>query len=103
MKKLILLLCIFSGSLDGFGQVADTNYMRKFDPERWGIKAFAFDTIPSKLLISAEPPSFGHSIMGYCIYQDGACTGNHLKYWRKRWVVIGPEYDVWKCKKRVKK
>lgn len=98
MKKL-LLLWFFSGSLDGFSQVADTAYMRKFDPERWGAVAHPYDTIPSTLLISAHPPAFGHAIDGYCVYQQGFCTGKHLRYWRKRWIVVGPEYTVWGCRR----
>jgi hypothetical protein len=101
MKKL-LLLWIFSGSLDGFSQVPDTVYMRRFDPERWGIKsATTLDTLPSRILISHEPPAFTHSIDGYCVYKDNVCTGKHLRFWRKRWITIGPEYTVWGCKRRV--
>lgn len=59
------------------------------------------DTVPSKILISAEPPAFGHSIDGYCVYRKDSCTGRHLKFWHKRWIVIGLEYTVWACKRRV--
>ncbi len=60
------------------------------------------DTVPSTILISAEPPAFGHSIDGYCLYKDSVCTGQHLKYWRNHFIEVGPEYTVWQCKRRVK-
>jgi hypothetical protein len=58
-----------------------------------------YDTIPATLLITHKPPSFGHSIDGYCVYWEGICTGKHLRYWRKRWVVVGLDYTVWGCKR----
>lgn len=58
------------------------------------------DTIPSSILVSHKAPSFGHAVNGYCVYQYGACTKKHIRYWRKRWVVIGPEYVVWGCIRR---
>lgn len=94
MKK-ILLFFFFSGSLYGFNQ-------GKIDLKAQGwIVDNKPDTIPSSILISHKPPSFGHSIDGYCIYQGDHCTGKHLRYWHRRWIVIGPEYIVWGCKRRV--
>jgi hypothetical protein len=66
------------------------------------VEAARLDTTPSSILISHKPPSFGHSIDGYCIYQGDHCTGKHLRYWHRRWIVIGPEYTVWGCKRRGK-
>lgn len=60
------------------------------------------DTIPSTILISHKAPSFGHSVDGYCLYRNGACTGNHFKYWHKQLIIIGPEYTIWSCKRRAK-
>lgn len=66
-------------------------------------KTFAkSDTIPSSILISHKAPSFGHSIDGYCIYKYGQCTGKHLKVWRKKLIVIPPQYIIWKCIRRDK-
>jgi hypothetical protein len=62
--------------------------------------AARIDTIPSKILLSHDAPAFGHSIDGYCICKGGQCTGRHLRYWHRRWIVIGPEYTVWGCKRR---
>lgn len=55
------------------------------------------DTIASHLLISHKPPSFGHSIEGYCIVVNDVCTGRHLVWRRRRFVEIKPPYDVWRC------
>jgi hypothetical protein len=108
MKRL-LLIWVFSGSLDSFSQDLapknlptlinnkDGTYGYKW-PENTVKGPVKPDTIPSSILITHKPPSFGHSIDGYCIYQGNVCTGKHLRYWHKRWIVIGPEYTVWGCK-----
>lgn len=67
------------------------------------------DTIPSILLISYIPPSFAHSINGYCITNNDVCTGHHLVYRSKRkWIfgrrtwrylMIGDEYSIYGCSK----
>lgn len=112
MKRL-LLICLFSGSLDGFSQVfnlEDTSNVRLVT----GIMALPDppkpDTLASHLLISHHPPSFAHSVEGYCITVNGWCTGKHLVYrsrhrWifgRKTWAykVIGRDYDVWRCNRK---
>lgn len=61
------------------------------------------DTIASVILISHKSPSFGHGIDGYCVYKNDKCTGIHYKVWRKRMILIGPEYIIWGCKRRDKK
>jgi hypothetical protein len=100
--KLILLIFFFS-SLDGISQ--DTTFIYLHDAGMLCkcskcVAANRIDTLPSTILLTHKPPSFGHGIDGYCIYQGGTCTGKHLRYWRKRWIRIGPEYDVWGCKRR---
>jgi hypothetical protein len=110
MKKLLLFF-FFSGSLDVFSQqlpevgLPQNEYTLEVKPGTitWRHPVLSYDTIPATLLITRKPPSFGHSIDGYCIYQGGVCTGKHLKYWHKKWVVVGPEYDVWRCKRRAAK
>jgi hypothetical protein len=123
MKKLLLLV-FFSGSLDGFSQdkidtlhIGGLRLMFKNDTlynqvvpgiatsEILSIKypEPKLDTLPSTILLTHKPPAFGHSIDGYCIYQGGACTGKHLRYWRKTWIRVGPEYMVWGCKRRAEK
>jgi hypothetical protein len=87
MKKLIALFLIFFNA--GCASVMPLTNV-----------STGTDTIPSKILISHKPPSFGHSIDGYCIYQGNHCTGRHLRYWHRQWIVIGPEYTVWGCKRR---
>jgi hypothetical protein len=93
----LLLLIFLTGSLNGFAQTGATRR------DLWSGEALftraAIDTLPSTILITHKPPSFTHAINGYCIYQGGICTGKHLRYWRKRWVRIGPEYTVWGCKR----
>jgi hypothetical protein len=102
MKKL-LLLWFFSGSLDGFSQSTYKVFHGiNGDPDtiRVDIKMESkLDTIPSTLLISAHPPAFGHAINGYCVYRQGVCTGKHLRYWRKKWKEVGPEYILWGCER----
>lgn len=61
------------------------------------------DTVPSSILISHKSPSFGHGIDGYCVYKNDKCAGIHYKVWRKRMILIGPEYVIWGCKRRDKK
>lgn len=114
MKRLLLfLLC--QGSLDSFSQDVDTAELRKFDTS-WafniGVEIWqpCIDTLASHLLITHNPPSFGHSIEGYCVTRNGYCTGKHLVYrsqrnWffgRRRWsfIVVGEGYDVWGCKRK---
>jgi len=58
------------------------------------------DTVPSRILISSRPPSFGHSIDGYCIYVWGRCTRVHLIFRRKKLIKLGPQHDVWMCNRR---
>jgi hypothetical protein len=107
MKKL-LLFWIFSGSLDGFSQTSlnaicyhNTPACKCSSGDVVLMDVAKPDTIPATLLITHKPPSFGHATNGYCVYQGGVCTGKHLRYWHKTWVVVGPEYDVWRCKRRV--
>jgi hypothetical protein len=102
MKHLLLLL-FFSGSLDGFSQdrTASMCWQHKivsFDKCAKCIEAAKLDTLPSAILLSHKPPSFGHAVNGYCVCQGGVCTGNHLRYWHKRWIRVGPEYVVWGCR-----
>lgn len=113
--KHLLLFFLFSGSLDSFCQVStDTTIglsaLPIYVPGSEAITGYVvpaippkLDTLPAHLLISHKPPSFGHSIEGYCIVKNGVCTGRHLRYWHRRWIVIGPEYTVWGCKRRVGK
>src|ERR1043165_5582612 len=103
MKRLLLfLLC--QGSMDGFSQVQKNGICWQHNIAFIGKKcpecneAARLDTLPSSILISHKPPSFGHAIHGYCIYQGDHCIGKHLRYWHRRWIVIGPEYTVWGCK-----
>jgi hypothetical protein len=101
MKRLLLfLLC--QGSLDGYSQTADNNgiYLHEFGLAckcSQCIVAARPDTLCSHLLVSHRPPSFGHSIEGYCIVVNDVCTGRHLVYRRKKFVEIKPPYDVWRC------
>jgi len=99
MKKLLLFF-FFSGSLDSFSQ----NKLYLWPDGKLSVlnprpAMTTTDTLPSSILISHKPPSFGHSIDGYCIYQGDHCVGKRLRYWHKRWIVIGPEYTVWGCKR----
>lgn len=55
------------------------------------------DTLPAHLLVSRRPPSFGHSVEGYCITINGVCTGRHVVYRRKKFVELRAPYDVWRC------
>jgi hypothetical protein len=92
MKRLLLfLLC--QVSLDGFSQT----YQQVGHTDTFRIIGIRPDTLASHLLVSHRPPSFGHSIEGYCIVINDACTGRHLVYRRKHFVEIKPPYDVWRC------
>jgi hypothetical protein len=93
MKKL-LLLWIFSGSLDGFSQVPDTAYLRKFDPERWGvIPAATYDTIPESMHVSTRKKGFVFSQVALSVRRNGYCIG-HLDCNRKPFPV---HYTVGWC------
>jgi hypothetical protein len=101
MKHLLLfLLC--QGSLDGFSQTRITgmcwqHQIAYTDSCSKCVAAAKPDTVASHLLVSHKPPSFGHSIEGYCVVVGGNCTGKHLVWRRKRFVEIKPQYDVWRC------
>ncbi len=95
MKRLLLIL-IFSGSLDGISQVVDTSQLRNFNFDKWGVivtdatrsipigRSIAIhsdtpphtDTTRSVLLVSGRPPSFTHAVYGYCVRKNGACVGH---------------------------
>jgi hypothetical protein len=112
MKRLLLfLLC--QGSLDSFSQVATVCYKHNLISTAkcsYCAEVVRYDTLASHLLITHNPPSFGHSIEGYCVTRNGYCTGKHLVYrskrnWffgRRRWsfIVVGEGYDVWGCKRK---
>src|ERR1044072_2730258 len=103
MKHLLfLLLC--QGSLDGYSQeLPRSEYTLEVKPgmitgvviENDTIVTIA-DTLASHILVSHKPPSFGHSIEGYCIVVGNNCTGRHLVWRRRRFVEIKPPYDVWR-------
>jgi hypothetical protein len=111
MKRLLLfLLC--QGSLDGFSQnICPVHHMPNCKSLHLPAGTEVLnkpDTLASHLLISHRPPSFGHSIEGYCIVVNGDCIGSHLVYrstrsWlfgRRKWSFIKVEpnsYDVWRC------
>jgi hypothetical protein len=104
MKRFLLfLLC--QGSLDGFSQeLPRSDFTLEVKPGmiiddviKKDTIVTITDTLASHLLISHRPPSFGHSIEGYCIVVNGSCTGRHLVYRKKKFVEIKPPYDVWRC------
>lgn len=100
MKHLLLfLLC--QGSLDGFsqGNYCPVHNVQNCKSMHFSANAQA-DTLASHILVSHKPPSFGHSIEGYCIVVGGNCTGKHLVWRRRRFVEIKPPYDVWRCVRR---
>jgi hypothetical protein len=73
MKKL-LLIWIFSGSLDGIGQ--DT-VKHRIDLKAQGwIVNVTIDTTRSVLLVTGNPPSFIHAVYGYCVRKNGVCVGH---------------------------
>lgn len=104
MKRLLLfLLC--QGSLDGWSQT----YEQVGHTDTFRIVRADLDTLASHLLITHNPPSFSHSVDGYCVTRNGYCTGKHLVYRSKRnwffgrrtwsFIAIDPGYyDVWGCK-----
>ena len=92
MKKLLLLLYVTI-----FAACVPAHYI-----PCPGSVTKADDTVPSMILISADPPFFGHSIDGYCVYKNGMHTGQHLRYWHNHFIEIGPQYTIWQCKRRVK-
>ena len=98
MKYLLLIFLVIP--VIGVGQDGINIISSHSVPSVYIIPNDKLDTIPSSILISHKAPSFGHGIDGYCIYQYGVCTKEHLRYWRKRWIVIGPEYVVWGCVRR---
>lgn len=89
MKRL-LLIWIFSGSLDGIGQDKidtvhigrlklifrnDTLYNQFFAGPM--LKDIATtDTLRSVLLVTGKPPAFTHAVYGYCVRKNGACIGH---------------------------
>jgi hypothetical protein len=100
MKRLLLfLLC--QGSLDGFSQaICPVHHIPNCKSLHLPAGTEVLnkpDTLASHLLVSHRPPSFGHSIEGYCIVVNNICTGRHLVYRRKKFVEIKPPYDVWRC------
>ena len=104
MKQVLILIVMF---ITGF--VAGCNAQPEYyNPTKYhaviieGMIIPKSDTIPSTILISHKSPSFGHGIDGYCVYKNDKCTGIHYKVWRKRMVLIGPEYIIWGCKRRNK-
>lgn len=107
--KHLLLFFLFSGSLDSFCQVStDTTIglsaLPIYVPGSEAITGYVvpaippkLDTLPAHILISHKPPSFGHSIEGYCVVKDGVCTGKHLVYRRGKFIALKQQYDVWRC------
>jgi len=69
MKKL-LLIWIFSGSLDSFSQVPDTTVpLREYN---WTIReAPKPDTLRAVILVTTSPNGIAHSRMGYVVITDG--------------------------------
>jgi hypothetical protein len=102
MKKLFLIW-IFSGSLDGIAQPTHKIFRGNNgapDTLRLDIKMQSnIDTLRSTLLITSKTPAFCHSIDGFCIQQNGWCTG-HLDSRRR---VIKLPVKVWGCLRSVKK
>jgi hypothetical protein len=102
MKRL-LLIWIFSGSLDSFcqdkpeklylwpdGTLSVLNPGKPLPP--------ITDTIRSVLLVTGKPPAFTHAVYGYCIKRNGACVG-HLD---SRGRLFKLPVRVWGCESNLK-
>lgn len=90
MKRL-LLIWLFSGSLDGFSQ--DTAKHRIDLKAQGWIVNVTTDTLHSVLLVTGKPPAFGHAVYGYCVRKNGACVG-HLD---SRQRLFKLPVRVWQC------
>jgi hypothetical protein len=100
MKRL-LLIWIFSGSLDSFSQdtakhhalppckhnLPNCKCLRISEPiadtlptycNTAGVTLITYrtDTTRSVLLVTGKPPAFTHAVNGYCVRKNGACVGH---------------------------
>jgi hypothetical protein len=75
MKKL-LLIWIFSGSLDGIGQDKNDTLPRYCNTAGVTLITYRTDTLRSVLLVTGKPPAFTHAVYGYCVRKNGACVGH---------------------------
>lgn len=125
MKRLLFFL-IFQGSLDGFTQIIPSGRLPmspikaifKHDSglpcdcdscfmslntrvcEYYASKLREYDTVASVIHYTGENQYFCHAIKAYCLYFEGACTGDHIKQKGKKWVEILDGAVIWKCSKR---
>jgi hypothetical protein len=75
MKKL-LLIWIFSGSLDGIGQNKIDTLPRYCNTAGVTLITYRTDTLRSILLVTGKPPAFTHAVYGYCVVRNGVHVGH---------------------------
>lgn len=96
--KHLLLIWIFSGSLDGFSQTVPSNDIRYLIQAPDG--SFSIrkpddktDTLRSVLLVTGKPPAFMHAVNGFCVVRNG----EHVGHLDSRQRLFKLPVRVWQC------
>jgi hypothetical protein len=107
MKRL-LLIWIFSGSLDGIAQDKidtirigglklifrnDTLFNQFVTGEVVSTRDGRTDTLRSILLVTGKPPAFTHAVYGYCVVRNG----EHVGHLDSRGRLFKLPVRVWGC------